>query len=90
MADSRALARSADAAVALAEDQVAAARRYADVSRAASTRRKYEADFEAFAVWCRDHGHDALTRLPRPSSPFISPFWPTQASRRPRSHASSP
>ena len=68
----RALARSADAAVALADDQVAAARRYADASRATSTRRKYEADFEAFGFWCREHGHDALPASPAVVAVYLS------------------
>ena len=45
-------------------EQVAAARGYADASRAASTRAKYLQHWTAFGTWCREHGHVALPADP--------------------------
>ncbi len=43
---------------------VAAARRYASASRAASTRDKYERVWDAFQVWCDTEGLPALPAHP--------------------------
>lgn len=48
----------------LAPEVVEAARGFAAASRAASTRRKYERAWDAFAAWCRTHGHDFLPTHP--------------------------
>ena len=45
-------------------EQVAAARGYADASRAASTQAKYLQHWAAFGAWCGDHGHRALPADP--------------------------
>jgi len=45
-------------------EQVAAARGYADASRAASTRAKYLQHWTAFGAWCLDHGHHSLPADP--------------------------
>ena len=45
-------------------EQVAAARGYADASRAASTQAKYLQHWTAFGAWCLDHGHRALPADP--------------------------
>jgi site-specific recombinase XerD len=45
-------------------DEVAAARRYAAASRAASTRRKYESAWGHFATWCRAQSQPALPAAP--------------------------
>lgn len=45
-------------------EQVAAARSYADASRAASTRAKYLQHWTAFGAWCLDHGHRSLPADP--------------------------
>ncbi len=44
--------------------QVAAARGYADASRAASTRAKYLQHWTTFGAWCREHGHRPLPADP--------------------------
>src|SRR5689334_16218236 len=43
---------------------VESARRFADASRAASTRAKYDAVWGRFAAWCLAHGHAALPAHP--------------------------
>ncbi|MGI4946918.1 MAG: hypothetical protein ACRYHQ_41240, partial [Janthinobacterium lividum] len=45
-------------------DSVASARRYADASRAASTRDKYNRAWDAFDTWCGDQGLAALPAHP--------------------------
>ena len=65
--DSRALVVAgtiAATAPALLPDDIAAARRYAAASRAASTRRKYEKAWNAFATWCQAQGHQPLPAHP--------------------------
>jgi hypothetical protein len=49
---------------ALPPGAIASARRFADASRAASTRAKYTAVWEMFAAWCLAHGHAALPAHP--------------------------
>ena len=56
----------------LLPEEVAKARRYAAASRAASTRRKYEAAWEAFARWCTAQGHDALPAHPGVVAVYLS------------------
>ena len=53
-------------------DEVARARGYADASRAASTRRAYEADWTRFTVWCRGRGLAPLPADPRAVAVFLS------------------
>jgi len=40
--------------------EIAAARRYADASRAASTRRAYASDWLRFSAWCLAHDLELL------------------------------
>lgn len=54
------------------QDEIARARTYADASRAASTRRAYEADWAAFAAWCADRGLAHLPADPRVVAVFLS------------------
>ena len=67
-----------DAALpALLEHEVASARRYADASRAESTRRKYLADWRDFSSWCASRGYQSL-----PASPAIVAVWLSAESDR--------
>lgn len=58
------VAEAEDRLPALAPEVVEAARGFAAASRAASTRRKYERAWDAFAAWCRAHGHQSLPAHP--------------------------
>lgn len=68
---------------AMAPEVVQAARGYAAASRAVSTRRKYEAAWDAFAAWCRQHGHEPLPAHPAVVAGYlaaeatrgVSPSW---------------
>ena len=60
------------AAPALLPDEIAAARRYAAASRAASTRRKYEKAWTAFATWCQAQGHQPLPAHPGVVAVYLS------------------
>lgn len=51
-------------APAIADVEVTSARAYVERSRAASTRRAYEKDWERFGTWCRERGADSLPTLP--------------------------
>ena len=53
-------------------DEVAQARNYTDASRAASTRRAYEADWTRFAIWCGERGLAHLPADPRAVAVFLS------------------
>jgi len=53
-------------------EQVAAARGYADASRAASTRAKYLQHWMAFGAWCREHGHRPLPADPALVAVYLS------------------
>lgn len=52
--------------------EVDSARRYRDASRAESTRKKYDADWRAFARWCSDRGHSALPTHPGVVAVYLS------------------
>lgn len=54
------------------QDEVAQARSYADASRAASTRRAYEADWTRFTAWCGERGLTPLPADPRAVAVFLS------------------
>ena len=54
------------------QDEVAQAQGYADASRAASTRRAYEADWARFSSWCQDRGLAPLPADPRVVAVFLS------------------
>ena len=54
------------------QDEVAQARSYADASRAASTRRAYEADWTRFTAWCAERGLAPLPADPRAVAVFLS------------------
>ena len=54
------------------QDEVAQARSYADASRAASTRRAYEADWTRFTAWCAERGPAHLPADPRVVALFLS------------------
>ena len=54
------VALAGDRLPALPPEVVAAARGFADASRARSTRDKYAAAWDDFAAWCAAHGHDPL------------------------------
>ncbi|MBX9596017.1 MAG: site-specific integrase [Roseomonas sp.] len=57
---------------ALVPEEIAAARRYRDASRAESTRAKYSRDWVAFSRWCRERGHEALPAHPAVVAVFLS------------------
>jgi len=67
---------AADPAVAelpsLAHAEIATARRYADASRAASTRRAYASDWLRFSAWCLDRSLETLPADPRAVAVFLS------------------
>ncbi len=48
------------------------AREYADASRAASTRKAYEADWRVFSAWCRERSLESLPTDPRVVAVFLS------------------
>ena len=52
--------------------EIATARRYADVSRAASTRRAYASDWRRFSAWCLARGIETLPADPRAVAVFLS------------------
>ena len=53
-------------------DEVAQARSYADASRAASTRKAYEADWTRLTAWRLEHSLAHLPADPRPVAVFLS------------------
>ena len=53
------------------QDEVTQARSYADASRAASTRRAYEADWIRFTAWCAERGLPSLPADPRAVAVFL-------------------
>lgn len=59
---------------AVTPEQVAAARGYADASRAASTRAKYLQHWTAFGAWPREHGHSSLPADPAVVAVHLSGF----------------
>jgi len=52
--------------------EIAAARGYADASRAASTRRAYASDWRRFSSWCFPRGLETLPADPRVVAVFLS------------------
>ncbi|MDF2689740.1 MAG: integrase [Microvirga sp.] len=52
--------------------EVATARRYADASRAASTRDLYRRDIARFAAWCRARGLEALPATPAVVATYLA------------------
>jgi len=56
---------------ALAADEIAVARGYIDASRAASTRKAYAADWNRFALWCRERAA-ALPAAPALVAVYLS------------------
>jgi len=52
--------------------ELAAARGYADASRAASTRRAYASDWRRFSAWCFPRGLETLPADPRVVAVFLS------------------
>lgn len=52
--------------------EVAAARRYADASRAAGTRRAYASDWAIFTAWCEARGYTALPAEPAIVALFLA------------------
>ena len=59
-----AVAEGGSAIALFTPEQVAAARGYADASRAASTQAKYLQHWTAFGAWCREYGHQTLPADP--------------------------
>lgn len=57
---------------ALLQDEIKQARSYADASRAASTRKAYEADWRAFTAWCAERGLTHSPADPRVVAVFLS------------------
>ena len=57
---------------AIAVEEVAAARRYADASRAASTQRAYNSDWRRFSAWCAARNLDTLPADPRVVAVFLA------------------
>ena len=57
---------------AVAPDEVATARGYAEASRAAATRRAYEGDWRRFGEWCRKRGAAALPASPALVAIYLS------------------
>lgn len=57
---------------ALAPGEVASARSYVEASRAASTRRNYEAEWGRFGVWCRERDAPALPAAPALVAVYLS------------------
>ena len=53
-------------------EDVAAARRYADASRAASTQRAYASDWRRFCAWCGPRGLQTLPADPRMVALFLA------------------
>ncbi len=53
-------------------DAIRVARRYADASRAPSTRRAYASDWRRFTAWCRPRGLDTLPADPHTVAIFLS------------------
>lgn len=53
-------------------EEIAAARRYRDASRAESTRAKYSRDWAVFSRWCRERGHETLPAHPATVAVFLS------------------
>lgn len=66
------LATCSAGALALFEDDTAAARGYADASKAASTRRAYASDFAIFTAWCASRGVDPLPAASSSVAAFLS------------------
>lgn len=56
----------------LAPEDVEAAQGFLDASRAASTRIKYERDWDAFGLWCRERGHQYLPADPAVVAVYLS------------------
>ena len=59
-------------AIALLQDDVAAARRYADAEKASSTRRAYRSDVAIFAAWCASRGLEPMPATPGAVAAFLS------------------
>jgi integrase len=57
---------------AIAAAEIGAARRYAEASRAVSTRRAYASDWRRFDAWCLTRGLDPLPADPRVVAIFLS------------------
>jgi hypothetical protein len=55
--------------------EIAAARRYADASRAASTQRAYMSDWRRFSAWCADRGLETCRRIRARLLFFFRPKW---------------
>ncbi len=65
------------ALIVLLQEKVAAARGYADASRAPGIRRAYAADWAAFLAWC-----DARSATPLPADPrVVAVFLAAEAAR---------
>jgi integrase len=54
------------------DSEIAAARRYADASRAPSTQRAYLSDWRRFSAWCLTRGIETLPADPRVVAVFLS------------------
>ena len=61
-----------EGALALLADDVAAAKRYADAEKAASTRRVYASDFRIFTTWCASRGLEPLPASAAAVAAFLS------------------
>ena len=70
---------------ALGPGEVAAARAYAEASRAAATRRAYDGDWRRFSLWCRARGAPALPAAPALVGVYLSAL--TAAGKAPPSVA---
>ena len=53
-------------------EEVGTARRYADASRAATTQRAYNSDWQRFVAWCTARGLEALPADPRAVAVFLA------------------
>ena len=58
--------------LALLEDDVVAARQYAEAEKAASTRRAYLSDVRIFTTWCISRGVEPLPAAPEAIAAFLS------------------